>query len=216
MRTDYTKPLYTQVKKPASKLRVNKKRLFIVFFCAFVIFFSVCTFLAALLTPNIDVPALNNEEAENAAPPLTSDDFKGRIDPRLKQIEEIEDKPAPIITAPSNKQNNNTAGNDELNQQDDSSSYSTDSNDTYQETDPVPYSNNRKNIDILMPEDLQYEQPMNSSEDPQHPKQVELQKPAGSPMPARKTQAAPKTYSPPGNLDLREKVNDNQPPTPIE
>jgi len=73
-----------QTQKPKPKTKINKKRLFFIFFSAFVGFFFLCTLIASLLTPKIDVPALNNESNLSS---VSSDDFKGRIDPRLKLIE---------------------------------------------------------------------------------------------------------------------------------
>lgn len=73
------------IKPPKKKTKVNKRRLFFTFFTAFIIFFFICTFVASMLTPSIDVPVLNNEN--EVVDSLTSDDFKGRLDPRLKSIE---------------------------------------------------------------------------------------------------------------------------------
>ncbi|MDD3012712.1 MAG: SPOR domain-containing protein [Candidatus Gastranaerophilales bacterium] len=71
-------------KQPKVKTKINKKRLFFIFFSAFVGFFFLCTLIASLLTPKIDVPALDNESNLSS---VSSDDFKGRVDPRLKLIE---------------------------------------------------------------------------------------------------------------------------------
>lgn len=73
-----------QAQKPKTKMKVNKKRLFFIFFSAFVGFFFLCTLIASMLTPKIDVPALNDE---NNLSSVSSDDFKGRIDPRLRTLE---------------------------------------------------------------------------------------------------------------------------------
>lgn len=68
-------------KKPA---KINKKRLFFIFTCAFIGFFFLCTLVASFISPKLNVPAL---EEENNLSSVSSDDFKGRIDPRLKLIE---------------------------------------------------------------------------------------------------------------------------------
>lgn len=76
-----------QAQKPRTKTKVNKKRLFFIFFTAFVGFFFLCTLLTKLLFPKMNVPALDNE---NNLSSVTSDDFKGKLDPRLKEIEKDE------------------------------------------------------------------------------------------------------------------------------
>lgn len=88
--------------------KVNKKRLIFVFFTAFIFFFFICSYLASMFTPSINIPALNNN-GEGVS--VTSDDFKGRIDPRLRSIEMQEDTPF----SPSQQSNSNKAADKSLN-----------------------------------------------------------------------------------------------------
>jgi len=212
MKTEYTKPLYAQAKKPAPKIKIDKRRLFTVFACAFVLFFLVCTVIATMLTPKIDVPALNNNQ--EVIPSLTSDDFKGRVDARLKLIEQQENAP-PAQNTVSNQGSGNTGptNNSKASPQPNMGNNNPNVNnnaDNYQESDPIPYKGkNNKNSDILMPEDLQYQGPQKSSPVSQ------AEKPARAPVMTRRVQPAP-TPSYTQNLDLREKVNNNDPPTPNE
>lgn len=70
--------------KETKKIKVDKKRLFFVFFVAFMVFFFLSTIIVSLLSPSIDIPAMKNSDDFSS---ISSDDFKGRIDPRLKNIE---------------------------------------------------------------------------------------------------------------------------------
>ena len=74
-----------QTKKTKKKKKVNKKLLFITFFATFLFFFFICLQVASILTPSIDIPALNTDEDNLTS--MTSQDFKKRIDPRLLSIE---------------------------------------------------------------------------------------------------------------------------------
>ncbi len=73
--------------KETKKIKVDKKRLFFVFFVAFMVFFFLSTIIVSLLSPSIDIPAMKNSDDFSS---ISSDDFKGRIDPRLKNIESQE------------------------------------------------------------------------------------------------------------------------------
>ena len=88
------------------KPKSNKKKLFFLFFSAFVVFFFFCTFIASMLTPAIDVPALKKDDNFST---VTSDDFKGRIDPKLKELEMQED------SAPAQTSNATATSNTQLN-----------------------------------------------------------------------------------------------------
>ncbi|EKE03471.1 MAG: hypothetical protein ACD_20C00199G0003 [uncultured bacterium] len=100
-------------KGPPQKPKSNKKKLFFIFSGAFMIFFFLCTFIASMLTPKIDVPALKNDPNLDS---LTSEDFKGRIDPRLKSIELQEDAPpeSDIVNPFQKKDGENSAFQDEI------------------------------------------------------------------------------------------------------
>lgn len=77
------------------KTKVNKRRLFFVFFSAFAVFFFFCSFIASMVSPKIDAPALNEEENLSN---VTSDDFKGKLDPRLRAIE-MQEQTGPVVTS---------------------------------------------------------------------------------------------------------------------
>jgi hypothetical protein len=74
--------------KETRKIKVDKKRLFFVFFVAFMVFFFLSTIIVSLLSPSIDIPAMKNNDDFGS---ISSDDFKGRIDPRLKSLESQEE-----------------------------------------------------------------------------------------------------------------------------
>jgi uncharacterized phage infection (PIP) family protein YhgE len=135
-----------QAQKPKTKTKINKKRLFFIFFSAFVGFFFLCTLIASLITPKIDVPALNEGNLSS----VSSDDFKGRIDPRLKLIE-MDEGPA-NVTSNSNpfqdKTNANMQNEVNLNNVQDDQNYaeSQDQNDYSTADDQLPYDSREKNI----------------------------------------------------------------------
>jgi hypothetical protein len=66
------------------KNKNDRKRLLIVFFSTFVGVLLLFTAIASLLTPDINIPAINNEDNIDS---IDSNDFKQRIDPRLKMLE---------------------------------------------------------------------------------------------------------------------------------
>jgi len=98
-----------QVQKSKIKTKINKKRLFFIFFSAFVGFFFLCTLIASVITPKLNVPALDNESNLSS---VSSDDFKGRVDPRLKLIEMDAGSPVtpnnPFQNSPNNDPQNKT------------------------------------------------------------------------------------------------------------
>lgn len=74
--------------KKQGKTKINKKRLMFVFLTAFAGFFLLCTMIASMLAPKIDIPEASNDEDLST---MSSDDFKGRVDGSLRQIEMTED-----------------------------------------------------------------------------------------------------------------------------
>ncbi|OGI19555.1 MAG: hypothetical protein A2287_07590 [Candidatus Melainabacteria bacterium RIFOXYA12_FULL_32_12] len=133
-------------KVPPQKLKPNKKKLFFIFFSAFMVFFFLCTFIASVLTPNIDVPALKDGQNLDS---LTSEDFKGRIDPRLKSIELQEDvTPASSDTENpfKKKDTESTISQDEIildSQVTDTNMEEPQTSSEFNEFDQVPFDNNR-------------------------------------------------------------------------
>lgn len=76
--------------------RVNRnRRLLFVFFSTFVVVLLFFTWLASALTPKIDIPVISEKDQ---IPSMTSDDFKGRIDSRLKLIEMQDDNPSSYLS----------------------------------------------------------------------------------------------------------------------
>jgi cell division septation protein DedD len=126
-------------KKPPVKPKSNKKKLFFIFLGSFIGFFFLCTFIATMLTPSIDVPALKNDPNLDS---LTSEDFKGRIDPRLKSIELQEDA-APLSP---DKADNPFAPKDSTDLEtslDDANINSDETQDNSEDTDDeIPYNSN--------------------------------------------------------------------------
>ncbi len=66
------------------KRSANLKLLFFTFVGAFIFFFAAFTYILPAITPKVEIPALSEDHAFNS---ITSQDFKGRIDPRLRSIE---------------------------------------------------------------------------------------------------------------------------------
>lgn len=132
-------------KRPPLKPKSNKKKLFFIFSGAFIAFFLFCTFLASILTPKIDVPALKNDPNLDS---LTSEDFKGRIDPRLKSIELQEDAPPATETVNPFQKNDgeSSAFQDEIvidSKVSDSNIDESQIDSEFNEFDQVPFNNNR-------------------------------------------------------------------------
>lgn len=93
--------------KKNAKSKVNKKRLFFVFFTAFAGFFLLCTLVASMMAPKIDIPAGNEEESLST---MSSDDFKGRVDSSLKSIE-AQEETGPATSSVTSSTTSTTAGN---------------------------------------------------------------------------------------------------------
>lgn len=63
------------------EIKTKRQRLIFVFCSTFAVVFFTCLSIASMLTPAIDVPALQKEEELTE---MDSSDFKGRVDPRLR------------------------------------------------------------------------------------------------------------------------------------
>lgn len=86
-------------KKSASKdnlqNKTNIKPLIFTFLGFFIVFFFAITVILPIISPQVDIPALNEEHSTDT---VNSNDFKGRIDPRLNSIEQEENAaPAPKL-----------------------------------------------------------------------------------------------------------------------
>lgn len=219
MKTDFTKSLYNNTngknvpRRPSKKIKIDKKRLFIVFVCAFILFFLACTVIAKLVTPKIDLPALDNND-ENSTPAMTSDDFKGRMDSRLKLIEDQESSPRSQQSSSYTPAQQSSATESPLSTQASSipqqnvknkvAPQAGNNNSNYQDSEPIPYNNSRKtnkSSDILMPEDMQY--------------QGESQPKTHMATPKAVTSTVKRVPSSTKSLGLRKKIDD-EPPTPEE
>jgi len=86
------------IKKSANKDNLqnknNLKPLFFTFLGTFIVLFFVFTVLLPILTPQVNIPALTDEHSMDS---VTSNDFKGRIDPRLNSIEQEENTEPPKL-----------------------------------------------------------------------------------------------------------------------
>lgn len=72
----------------------NLKPLIFTFLGTFIVFFFVFTVLLPILTPQVDIPGLSDEHSMTS---VDSNDFKGRIDPRLNSIEQEEQTEPPKL-----------------------------------------------------------------------------------------------------------------------
>ena len=72
----------------------NLKPLIFTFLGTFIVFFFAFTVLLPILTPQVDIPALTDEHSTGS---VDSNDFKGRIDPRLSSIEQEENAAPPKL-----------------------------------------------------------------------------------------------------------------------
>lgn len=183
------------------KPKSNKKRLFFIFFSAFMIFFFVCTFVASMLTPSIDVPALKqNQDAS-----LSSEDFKGRIDPRLKSVE-MQENTSPVASSGTSG-NENTPKNDTNKNIQNTGTNSIQQNTKEDNLDNVPYNNNdsvedpEKDLNQSIDQSMQEPNPFRSPQDKaRQPKAI-------SQKPVQTTKSQSKVLSKSqGNLMLRDKV----------
>ena len=77
------------------------------------LFFLTFTFLLPIYTPEVEIPALTDEHTISS---VTSNDFKGRIDPRLNDIVQEENAPAPRLKMeiPENQSGQEDEGSDML------------------------------------------------------------------------------------------------------
>ena len=73
-----------RIQRRKLKRAANLKLLFFTFVGAFIFFFVAFTYILPVITPKVEIPALTENHAFNS---ITSQDFKGRIDPRLRSIE---------------------------------------------------------------------------------------------------------------------------------
>ncbi|GEM_PF-1682097 len=80
--------------KNVKQKKSNLKPLLFTFLGTFIVFFFAFTVLLPILTPQVEIPALTDEHSMSS---VNSNDFKGRIDPRLKAIEEQENAPPPKL-----------------------------------------------------------------------------------------------------------------------
>lgn len=187
------RPAQMQQKNIKKPVKINKKRMFFIFSCAFIGFFFLCTMIASMLSPKIDVPALNEE---NNLTSVSSDDFKGRIDPRLRMIEMENDIPRP--------DKNKTANNEE-----EISSYETDTSninadqDVYQDTSGT--SKPRKEV---MPYDSrEYDESITPEDTTTYQDQEYEHQPAPVPPQPKKTPPKPATQKDNSDpLILRDKL----------
>lgn len=74
--------------------KTNVKPLIFTFLGTFIVFFFAFTVLLPILTPQVDIPALSDEHSMGS---VNSNDFKGRIDPRLSSIEQEENTAPPKL-----------------------------------------------------------------------------------------------------------------------
>lgn len=72
------------VQRRKIKRNSDLKLLFFTFVGAFILFFAAFTYLLPIITPKVEIPALSEERVLDS---ITSNDFRGRIDPRLRSIE---------------------------------------------------------------------------------------------------------------------------------
>lgn len=93
MKSKYPNKDFT-VNKVANVQKNNLKPLIFTFLGTFIVFFFAFTVLLPIFSPQVDVPALSDEHSMSS---VTSNDFKGRIDPRLSEIEQQESEPAPKL-----------------------------------------------------------------------------------------------------------------------
>lgn len=77
------------------KNKRTKRRLFMLFLTTFSTVLMFFLIIANLITPDIDIPALNNDYDKMSD--VRSSDFKKRIDSRLEQIKVDDDGPTRIV-----------------------------------------------------------------------------------------------------------------------
>jgi len=160
-----------QAQKQKPKTKVNKKRLFFIFFTAFVGFFFLCTLLTKLLSPKMGVPALDNE---NNLSSVTSDDFRGKLDPRLKEIEKDEGPAtSPVINPFDMKQQKENEIN--INNINDQGYTEPKVQQTQVEEEKLPYDSRESSVNDPITNDS-YDQDMDQNEGVQPPQPQPLPK----------------------------------------
>lgn len=99
-----------KVQRRKLKRSANLRLLFFTFFGAFILFFLAFTYILPIVTPRVEIPALTEDRVFDS---ITSHDFRGRIDPRLRTIElqaEIpakKEKETPAPEKTNNQKNEN-------------------------------------------------------------------------------------------------------------
>lgn len=111
------------VSKDNLQNKTNLRPLIFTFLGFFIVFFFAITVILPIISPKVDIPALNDE---NSTDTVNSNDFKGRIDPRLNSIEQEENAaPAPKLKMEIPPKNQQTEENQqEIDQQNPDSYYS--------------------------------------------------------------------------------------------
>ncbi|NLF83209.1 MAG: hypothetical protein GX568_04400 [Candidatus Gastranaerophilales bacterium] len=66
------------------KRSADLKVLFFTFVGAFLLFFTAFTYFLPTVTPKVEIPALSEDQVFNS---ITSHDFRGKLDPRLHNLE---------------------------------------------------------------------------------------------------------------------------------
>lgn len=85
------------------KNKRTKRRLLMLFLTTFSTVLMMFLVVANIITPEIDIPALNNDYDRMSD--IRSSDFKKRVDSRLKQIKVDDDAPARILEKESKDKN---------------------------------------------------------------------------------------------------------------
>ncbi|OGI01733.1 MAG: hypothetical protein A2Y25_06620 [Candidatus Melainabacteria bacterium GWF2_37_15] len=84
-----------KIERRRLKRSADLKLIIFTFLGAFILFFAAFTYFLPIITPKVEVPALSEEYVLDS---VTSQDFKGRVDPRLRSIELQEDGTPVIAT----------------------------------------------------------------------------------------------------------------------
>lgn len=204
MKNNENLPFLNANKTKKTKAKLNKKRLLIIFSITFAAVSLLCVTLASMFTPSIDVPVLQNDE--NSVNTMSSNDFKGRMDPRLKSIEMDEqispqktDTQTTMQPTPDQEMQNNTNINDQI------------SKNQNKEDNELPYDSR---IDDQTLQDDRQDQTFVDDTAQERPK-IQQQKPLQTAPQLKSVQmqqqtqplqspSAPKAQK---NLDLRDKVD---------
>ena len=183
-------PFRTPPQKPVTKTKINKKRLAFIFFSTFAVFFLLCSLVASIFTPSINISTQNQQgQTSNVS---ASDMPRNRIDPRLKSIEMQENVAPPVFGTGNtsvnvNQKNKNNLQNKNPQIQENSTNYN-----------ELPYDNG--NPDAVMPDagtQPQDSEPQYSQDNPPRPP---------APTAENKTKA-PSPSGQENSLNLRDKIN---------